>query len=115
VKPVRAGEELVGKGLGFQERDQVLELGRVLGTNVGGLTEEVLGVMDATNLAIDCLAAKARVDDDGADFETGGFQQQMTAIGQIHNDLHRGDVVGILLQIAEFCQREMIAEFDIFH
>ena len=59
VEPARGGEELVGEGVGLQERDQALELGRVLGADVGGLAQEVLGITDATDQAVDTAVAEA--------------------------------------------------------
>ena len=58
VEPAVAGEELVGIFASLEVVDEALELGGILGANVGSL--------------------------------------------------HRGDVVGILAQLAELCQREMI-------
>ena len=116
VEPARTSEELVGKGVGLQERDQALELLRVLGTNVGGLTEQVLGVLDTTNEGVDTRVAEAAGDDDGtADSLAGRLQQHQTAVGQIGDDLQRGLVVGILLAVNEFFQREVITEFCVFH
>ena len=66
VKPTRAGEELVGVLARLQERDEALELGRVLGADVGSLADEVLRVLDTTDSAVDRLAAVAGVDEDGA-------------------------------------------------
>ena len=107
VEPARAGQELVGKGLGFQERDKALELGGILGADVGSLTEEMLGVLDATNEGIDAGIAEAGVDDDGTDFLTGWLQEHQTAIGHVHHLLCRRNVGRVLLQVAELCQRKM--------
>lgn len=43
VEPAAAGKELVGIFTGLEEGDEVLELGGILGADVGSLTEEVLG------------------------------------------------------------------------
>ena len=42
VEPAVAGEELVSERVVFQERYQALELGRILGSDVGSLTLQVL-------------------------------------------------------------------------
>ena len=39
VEPTIAGEELVGQDVGLEEGDKALELARVLGADVGSLTE----------------------------------------------------------------------------
>ena len=59
----------------------------------------MLGVFDAPYPAIDSFVTEARIDDDGAHDLTGWLQQQMTAIGQIRHNLHRGDILWIFLQI----------------
>ena len=59
VEPARGGEELVGQGMRLQKRDQALELGRVLGADVGGLAQEVLGVLDAADQAVHAAVAEA--------------------------------------------------------
>ncbi len=66
VKPAIAGQELVGMGLGFQKRDQALELGWVFGADVGSATLKVLGVLDAANLGVDARIAETGVDDNWA-------------------------------------------------
>ena len=71
VKPGGAGEELVGEVVVAEEVDKALELSRIFGTDVGGLAEKVLGVTDTADLAINSLVTEARIDDDGAYFETG--------------------------------------------
>ena len=115
VEPAGASEELVGIFTIAEERDQALELGWVLGADVGGLTEQVLGVLDASNEGVDTAVAKAGVDDDGTDFLTGRLQQHQAAIGQISDDLQRGLVVGVLLNIEKFAQRKVITESCVFH
>lgn len=49
VEPTGAGEELVGKDLGFQERDQSLKLVGGFGADVGSAALKVLGVLDTAN------------------------------------------------------------------
>ena len=115
VEPAGAGQELVGIFTIAEERDQALELGGVLGADVGSLTEQVLRILDAANEGVDAMIAEAGVDDDGTDFLTGRLQQHQTAIGQIGNDLQRGLVVGVLPHVQEFCQRKMITESCVFH
>ena len=85
VEPARGGEELVGEGVGLQERDQTLELLRVLGADVGSLTQQVLRVADATDEGVDARVAVAGVDDDGTDRLSGGFQQHQAAVGLLTN------------------------------
>ena len=70
-----------------------------MGTDVGGLADEVLGVLDAANEAVDAAVAEAGADEDGADFKAGRFQEHQAAVGQVGHVLHRGDVVGVLAQI----------------
>ena len=108
VEPAGAGEELVGIFTIAEECDQTLELGGVMGADVGGLTEEVLGVLDAANETIDTRVAEAGVDDDGtADGLAGGLQQQAAAIDHVGHLLRRGNVGRVLPQIAELCQRNV--------
>ena len=99
VEPGGAGKELVGEGVGLEEVDETLKLSWVFRTDVGSLAYEVLGVFNAPYPAIDSFIPEARIDDDGAHDLTGWLQQQMTAIGQIRHDLHRGDILRIFLQI----------------
>ena len=109
MEPARAGEELVGQGVGLQERDQALELLRVLGTNVGGLTEEVLGVLDTANESVDTRIAEAAGDDDGTAYGlAGGLHQQAAAIDHVGHLLRRRNVGRVLAGVAELCQREML-------
>ena len=109
MEPARAGQELVGQGVGLQERDQALELLRVLGTNVGGLANEVLRVLDAANKGVDVGVAEAAVDDDGtADGLAGRLQQQAAAIDHVGHLLRRRNVGRVLAGVAELCQREML-------
>ena len=116
VEPTVAGQKLVGQGIDLQECDQALELLRVFGADVGSLALEVLGGADATNLSVDPTVAEARVNDDGtADGLAGGFQQVAAAVDHVGNLLYGRDVVGVLVEVAELGQREVITEFDVFH
>ena len=107
VEPAVAGEELVGESVGLQEGDEAVELGRVLRADVGGLAFLVLGVLDASDHSVDARVAEARVDDDGAGLPSGRLQEQAAAIGHVGNLLGGGDVVGVLLPVAELRQREV--------
>ena len=49
--------------------------------DVGGLAQQVLGVLDAANEAVDPTVAEARVDDDGADLKAGRLQEHQAAVG----------------------------------
>jgi len=116
VEPAVAGQQLVGVFTGAKEVDQALELLRVFGADVGSLALEVLGGADATNLSVDPTVAEARVNDDGtADGLAGGFQQVAAAVDHVGNLLYGRDVVGVLVEVAELGQREVITEFDVFH
>ena len=110
VEPAAAGEELVGELPGLEEIDQALELGRVLGTDVGGLAEEVLGVFDTTDLAVHGVRTEARIDDDGADDDPGRLQELVTAIGHVHHILHGRDVLRVLAQMEELAQRKVLGK-----
>lgn len=59
VEPAVAGEELVGIFTGLEEGDEALELGGILGANVGSLSEKVLGIGDATDKGVDTGVAEA--------------------------------------------------------
>jgi len=108
MEPAGAGQELVGLFTSAEEVDQTLELARVLGSDVGSLSQQVLGVLDATNQSIDARVAEAGVDNDGTDHLAGRLQQHQATIGHVHHVLHGGFVVGILLPVAELCQRKML-------
>ena len=116
VEPAGAGEELVGMFTCLEERDEALELPRVLGANVGSLTVQVLGVLDAAHEGVDTAVAEAGVDDDGAaDGFAGGLQQLAAAIGHVGYVLDGWDVLRVLLPIAELRQGKMITESCVFH
>ena len=59
VEPAGGGKELVGIFASFEEGDEMLELGGILGADIGSLTEEVLGVGDATDKGVDTGVAEA--------------------------------------------------------
>ena len=92
-----------------------MELLRVARAYVGSLTEEVLRVSDTTHEGIDTRVTKAGVDEDGTDHLAGGFQQVAAAVDHVGNLLYGRDVVGVLVEVAELGQREVITEFDVFH
>ena len=85
----------------------MLKLRWIFRADVDGLTKKVLGVLDASHLAIDSLIPIARVDDDGANNQPCRFQQLMTAVGQICHDLRRRDVLWVFAQIEKFAQLKM--------
>ena len=107
MEPAGAGQELVGVFTSAEEVDQALELVRVLGSDVGGLSQQVLGVLDATYQSVDARVAEAGVDDDGTNHLAGGFQQHQATIGHVHHVLHGGVVVWVFLKVEEFAQRKM--------
>ena len=116
VEPAGACQELVGIFTIAEERDQTVELGGVLGADVGSLANEVLRVLDTANKGVDARVAEAAGDDDGAAYGLAGrLQQQAAAIDHVGHDLQRGLVVGILLAVNEFFQREVITESCVFH
>ena len=84
VEPAGAGEELVGMFTCLEERDEALELPRVLGADIGSAALEVLGILDAAHEGVDARVAEAGVDDDGtADGLAGGLQQITTTIDHV--------------------------------
>ena len=84
VKPAVAGQELVGIFTTAEERDQTVELGGVLGADVGSLANEVLGVLDTANKGVDARVAEAAGDDDGTAYGLAGrLQQQAAAIDYV--------------------------------
>ena len=107
MEPAGAGQELVGLFTSAEEVDQTLELARVLGSDVGSLSQQVLGVLDATNQSIDARVAEAGVDNDGTDHLSGRLQQILATVLQVKQYLRRWQVVRVLLQIEEFRQRKM--------
>jgi hypothetical protein len=73
VEPAVASQELVGIGAGAKEVDKALELLWVFGADVGGLTKEVLRILDATDEGIDAGRTEAGVDEDGANHLSSGL------------------------------------------
>ena len=110
MEPAGAGQELVGVFTSAEEVDQALELSRVLGSDVGGLSQQVLGVLDTTNESGDARVAEAGVDDDGTDHLSGRFQQILATVLQVKQYLRRWQVVRVLLQIEEFRQHKVLRE-----
>ena len=109
VEPAGAGQELVGIFTTAEERDQTVELGGVLGADVGSLANEVLGVLDTANKGVDARVAEAAGDDDGTtNGLAGGLQQQAAAIDHVGHLLRRRNVGRVLAGVAELCQREML-------
>lgn len=116
VEPAVAGKELVGIFTGLEEGDEALELGGILGADVGSLSKKVLGVLDATNLTVHLGVTKARVDNDGAtDGFACGLQQMVAAVGHVGNLLDGWDVLWILLQVAELSNGKVLRELDVIH
>ena len=107
VEPARAGQQLVSQIVSLEEVHEVLELAGVLRANVGGLTKEVLRVLDATDKGVDVRRAETRGDEDGADQLASGLQEQQAAIGHVRHVLHGGLVVGVLAQIEELAKFEV--------
>ena len=102
MEPAGAGEQLVGQIVSLEEVNKALELGGVLGADVGSLAKEVLRVLDATDQGVDARVAVAGIDDDGTDHLAGGLQEHQAAIGHVRHVLHGGNVVGVLAQIEVF-------------
>ena len=114
VEPAIAGEELVGQGVGLEECNEALELGWFLGADVGSTALKVLGVADTTDTAVDVGIAEAGVDDDGAaDGLAGGLQQLAATVSHVGYLLDGGDVLGVLLPVAELAQAEVLRELDV--
>ena len=101
VEPARARQQLVGIFPRLEEVNEALELLWVERPDVGSLADEVLRVSHTAHLTMHLLATEARSDDDRPHDEPGGFQQLMTAIGQIGHGLHRRDVPRVPAQIEE--------------
>ncbi len=111
MKPVGAGEELVGVLPVFEEVHEFCELRRIFRTDVGSLTDEVLGVLHATHLAVHSFTTETRINYDGSHEESCRFQQLMAAISHVRHILHRGDILRIFAQVEEFAQTEMLRQF----
>ena len=110
VEPAIAREQLVGVFADLQEFDELPELRGVLRPDVGSLAEKVLGSTDTPYLLIDFRIAEARVDDERSGYDTCRFEQQMAAVGQIDNILHRRDVLRVFLQVEKLAQLKMRRE-----
>ena len=114
MEPAGAGQELVGMFTCLEERDEALELPRVLGADIGSAALEMLGILDAAHKGVDAAVAEAGVDDDGAaDGFAGGFQQLAAAVGHVGYLLDGGDVLRVLLTIAELGQLKVRRELDV--
>ena len=111
VEPGGASEELVGEVVVAEEVDEALELSRIFGADVGGLTDKVLRVFYPAHLAIDGIVTEARIDDDWPDDGSCWLQQHQATIGQICHSLHRGDILGVFFQIQKLAQIKMRREF----
>ena len=107
VQPAVARQQLVGVLPLLEEVHKRLELHRVFRADVGSLTDKVLGIADTAHLAIHGLTTETRIDNDRPHHEPRRLQQLMAAISQICHDLHRGDVLGVFVQIQELSQKEM--------
>ena len=107
VQPSVARQQLVGIGTGAQIVHEVLKLLRILRTDIGSLSCQMLRITDAPYPAVHCLAAEARVYDDRSHQEASRFQQHRAAIRQIYHLLHLRSVLRILLQVQKLIQTEM--------
>ena len=83
VEPAGASKELIGIFPFLEEIYERRKLGRIFGTNIGCLADEVLRAVDTTHQTINSSVAETRVDDDGTDHMTGRFQQEMATIGHV--------------------------------
>ena len=120
MEPAGGGQQLVGIVAGAEEVHQALELARVLGADVGSLTEEVLRVADATDLPVVGLVAIARVDDDGSHLAACRLQQILATVLKVKQYLRRWQVVGVLSQVEKLRQHKMrreanVIELCVFH
>ena len=113
VEPAGASQQLVGVRAGAEEVDQALELSGVFGADVGSLAQYVLRVLDASDESVNARVAEAAIDDDGANNAAGRLQQVLATVLQVKHDLHRGQVVGILLQIEEFRQLKVLRQSNV--
>ena len=81
VEPAGAGQQLVGQFVRLEEVHEALELGGVLGADVGSLALQMLRVLDTTDQGVDARVTVAGIDDDGTDHLAGGLQEHQAAIG----------------------------------
>ena len=107
VEPAIACEQLVGVFADLQEFNEIPELRGVLRPDVGSLTEKVLGSTDTPYPLVDFGISEPRVDDERSSYDACRFKQQMTAVGQIDNILHRRDVLRIFPKVKKFAKPEM--------
>ena len=113
VEPAGASQQLVGVRAGAEEVDQALELSRVFGADVGSLAQYVLRVLDASDESVNARVAVAAVDDDRANQLACGLQQILATILQVKHDLHRGQVVGILLQVEKLRENKVLRQSNV--
>ena len=113
VEPAGTGQQLVGIVAGAEEVHHALELARVFGADVGSLAEQVLRVADATHLPVVGLVAVAAIDDDGSHLAACRLQQILATVLQVKQHLRRWQVVGVLPQVEEFRQFEMLGKSDV--
>ena len=107
VEPAIAGKKLVGVFADLQEFNEIPELRGVLRPDVGSLTEKVLGSTDTPYPLVDFGISEPRVDDERSCYDSCRFEQQMAAVGQIDDDLHRWDVLRIFPKVKKFAKPEM--------
>ena len=116
VKPARASQQLVGVFAMAQKVHQALELGGVLGADVGSLTLQVLGVTDTAHLTVHGLAAEATIDNNRTtDGLAGRLQEHQAAVGHVDHLLHGGLVGRVTLPVAELRQGKVFRESCVFH
>ena len=114
MEPAGAGQELVGIFTCLEERDEALELPRVLGADVSSLALEVLGILDATHEGVDTRVAEAGVDDDGAaDGLSGRLQQLAATVGHVGCLLDGRHVIWVLLPVTELRQSKVLRKLDV--
>ena len=104
MKPARASQKLVGVLPVSEELHKLRELLRIFRADIGGLTDEVLGVLHATHLTVHGLTTETRVDDDRSNNQSRWLQQHVAAIGHVHHVLYRWAILWVLVQFAELVQ-----------
>ena len=110
VEPAIACEQLVGVFADLQEFNEIPELRGVLRPDVGSLTEKVLGSTDTPYPLVDFGISEPRVDDERSCYDSCRFEQQIAAVGQIDNILHRRDVLWIFPKVKKLAQHKMLGE-----
>ena len=114
MEPAIAGQELVGIFTCLEERDEALELPRVLGADIGSAALEVLGILDAAHEGVDARVAEAGVDDDGtADGLSGRLQQLAATVGHVGYLQDGRHVIWVLLPVAELRQSKVLRKLDV--